>query len=220
MQDKPVLLHPTPFPSVAAASLICGGPVVWEVSDFFEKQTYRNRYYIHGAHGKQMLTVPVRHAKSNRKRYLYEMEIANDTAWLRRHWKALQAAYRTSPYFEYYEDSLAPLFEKRYDKLLDFNLASIRWVCERLGRPVSETFTSAYDPAPARVRDFRFLSDAKHEPAFVENFESYFQVFSDRNGFLPNLSVLDTLFMLGPETAAYLDKHRPLILSASGKGGN
>ena len=107
------LLHPTYFPTIASFSLIIKEPCVMEVSDNYQKQTFRNRTYIYGANGKQLLTVPILHTGGETGRQLYKnVKIDNNVSWQKLHWKTLQTAYRTSPYFEFYEDAISPDFEK------------------------------------------------------------------------------------------------------------
>ena len=212
MSKRTVLIHPTVFPSVSHFTVIYNaGKVIFEQYDHFEKQTYRNRYYIHGAHGKQLLTVPVKHSKSNRHRPTKDIEIANEFDWQRQHWKSIETAYRTSPYFEYYEDDIRPLFEQKFDKLIDFNIEGIKLIAKWLNIPLESGFTTQYLKQPGGVQDFRYLVDAKKHFEFKDKFETYFQVFSDRNGFLPDLSILDLMFMKGPETAVYLKQHAGLF---------
>ncbi len=209
---KKILLHPAVFPSLSHCALMLEAEkIVFEINDHFEKQTYRNRYYIHGAHGKQMLSVPVRHGKSNTHRPTKDVEIANVFDWQRQHWKSLETAYRTSPYFEFYEDDIKPLFEKSFDKLIDFNMETIRKVFELLDWPIDYGFTNTYEKEPKDVADFRFLVNAKKEFSFKKQMPEYYQLFSDRNGFLPDLSILDLLFMKGPETPVYLKEVVRLI---------
>jgi len=213
MSRTKALLHPVPFPSLAAAAIMCSYPEIrWEAHQHFEKQTYRNRYYIHGAHGKQMLSIPVRHGKTSRHIPMHEVEIANEFDWQRRHWKSLETAYRTSPYFEFYEDDLRPLFEKKYAKLIDFNIDSAKLICKLLEKSPKFSFTAQYQPQPLDADDYRYLVDAKTSRDFDLEWEPYYQLFSDRNGFIPGLSILDLLFMKGPATASYLANHAANIL--------
>lgn len=93
------LLHPTYFPTIASFSLLVKEPCLLEVSDNYQKQTYRNRTYIYGANGKQILTVPILHTGGETGRQLYkDVRVDNQVAWQKLHWKTLQTAYRTSPY--------------------------------------------------------------------------------------------------------------------------
>ena len=116
-----ILLHPTYFPNLSHfVSITRAENVCFEVNDNYQKQTYRNRTYIYGANGKLALNIPVIHSHKNRQLFK-DVKIANETNWQSLHWKSLQSAYRTSPFFEYYEDDLAPLFINKQHYVLDFN---------------------------------------------------------------------------------------------------
>lgn len=177
--------------------------MIWEVEDNFQKQTYRNRAYICTDRGNLMLNIPIKHVGKNLGRQKYkEVQIENDYNWQRQHWRTLQTAYRTSPFFEYYEDEIAPLYERTYDTLLDYNLESIAIVCECLQIEMPKLQTEKYLVEPADINDLRFLVRAKKETNF--DFPQYNQVFGDRHGFLKNRSVLDLLFNEGPGAVTYL----------------
>jgi len=113
------LLHPTYFPSIAQMAVMAqAGQLVFEVCDNYQKQTYRNRCYVAHAHGKLSLNVPIRHSKDGTRQRTINLQPENDFPWIDQHWKSLQSAYRTSPYFEYYEDELQPLFLEEVNNLL------------------------------------------------------------------------------------------------------
>jgi len=179
------------------------GEVVWEVYDNFQKQTYRNRCYIATDQGKKMLNVPIQHVGGEQGRQLYQnVKLDYSMPWQKQHWKTLQTAYRTSPFFEFYEDDLAPFFNKRYELLLDLNMASAALLCDCLGIPLPQSKSIQYEKEPTTYSDFRFLVNAKKSLTISQ--EPYFQVFGECHGFLKNLSVLDLLFNKGPESLAYL----------------
>ncbi|WP_430412489.1 WbqC family protein [Kordia sp.] len=201
------LLHPTYFPSIAQYVIFAKSEhLVFEVEGNFQKQTYRNRTYIYGANGKLMFTVPVRHVKETKHQEYKEIKVANETPWQRLHWRSLESAYRTSPYFEYYEDELRPLFEKRYDFLMDLNLDTIQLINECLQLEVETSKTTTYEPiiTNTAIHDYRKLAIVKKEPDY--GFETYTQVFDDKQGFLPNLSILDLLFNEGTNALTYLER--------------
>ncbi|GIM53704.1 WbqC family protein [Capnocytophaga cynodegmi] len=198
-----VLIHPTYFPSIAQFHLILKYPCVLEVSDNYQKQTLRNRAYIYGANGKQALNLPIKHVGGETGRQLFkDVRVENHFPWQRLHWKSLETAYRTSPFFEYYEDDLLPLFEKKYTFLLDVNMDTIQTLLACLQTDINFDKTKSYEAEPKQVKDFRFLTSAKKE--FPLQMEEYHQIFSDKHGFLLNLSVLDLLFHEGPNTEDYL----------------
>ncbi|SFD58092.1 WbqC-like protein family protein [Algibacter lectus] len=197
------LIHPTYFPSIAHFIAIANtDELIFETDDNFLKQTYRNRAYVYGANGKLTLNIPVIHSQKNRQKYR-DVKIFNEEKWQSLHWKSLLSAYRTSPFFEYYEDELQPLFEMKTDFILDFNLKCFETITECLQLDVHTSKTEIYQETPTDTNDFRFLVHAKKEQP--QNFESYTQVFSNKHGFIPNLSILDLLFNEGPNALNYLE---------------
>jgi len=200
----PFLIHPTYFPSISIFSLLVQKECIWEVHDNYQKQTYRNRCYICTDQGKHMLNIPIQHVGGNQGRQLYkEVRVDNEYKWQRQHWRTLQTAYRASPFFEYYEDDLAPLFHANYKFLLDFNFEAIEIIgdCLQLEMPVTKT--KEYHVQPTNMKDLRFLVSAKK--AVGVDFPEYTQVFGERHGFLENLSILDLLFNEGTSAPAYLE---------------
>ncbi len=205
------LIHPVYFPSILSYSLMTSGDkILFEVSDFYEKQTYRNRMYIQSANGKQMLPVPVKHTHTDGKQLYSDVQISNDFDWQKQHWRSLETAYRTSPYFEFYEDDLRPLFEKKFRFLVELNLESIQIVNALLELEMSYELTKTYQKYHDNITDLRFLKNAKKEPAVVKQFPPYTQMFLDRHVFMPNLNILDLVFMEGPNAVSYLEQIRTL----------
>jgi hypothetical protein len=152
-----------------------------------------------------MLNIPIRHVGGEQGRQKYkEVLLDNSYPWQRQHWRTLQTAYRTSPFFEFYEDDIAPLYEQTYEKLLDFNLMTVRTICGCLQVDMSEQKTAGYELEPSGIRDSRFLVNAKNKLEIPQ--EKYVQVFGDRHGFIENTSILDLLFNEGTNALAYLKK--------------
>ena len=189
------------------------GPIQWyqklyrydhciiEQYDSYQKQTYRNRCVIATANGLQALTVPVEH--SDEKMLVKDLRISDHNQWRRVHWNALQSAYSESPFFEYYADDLRPFFERKYDFLIDFNEAIRQKVCELIDIHPKVVYSSQF--IVNSLNDFRDVIHAKHpqpDPDF--NPKEYWQVFRQKHGFQPNLSILDLLFCMGPESVFYL----------------
>lgn len=200
-----VLLHPTYFPNSLSMACLAQGPVRWEACDNYQKQTYRNRCYICNDRGRQLLNIPIRHVGGSGGRQLFrEVRIDNGYNWQRQHWRSLETAYRSAPFFEYYEADLQPLFERPFDHLLDLNLATIGVLCDLLGIEFPEAVTESYEESPATLRDGRFLVSAKAGPPMP--MPHYPQVFEDRHGFIPDLSVLDLLFNEGTSASDYLQR--------------
>ena len=191
------------------------GPIQWyqklhrfdhcmiEQYDSYQKQTYRNRCLIATANGVQALTVPVEH--NNDRMLVKDLRISDHNQWRRIHWNALQSAYSESPFFEYYADDIRPFFEKRYDFLIDFNEAIRETVCKLIDIQPQTEYTSAYNSQWLESADYRDVIHAKH-PLPDNDFEAkpYWQVFQHKHGFLANLSILDLLFCMGPESVFYL----------------
>ena len=117
------------------------------------------------------------------------------------HWKSIQVAYRTSPYFEFYEDDLAPLFKKPVLKLQDFNIQILNTIAELIALETPITTSSVFDKH-TQLQDMRHLANCKKEPSY--NFDTYHQVFEGNHGHIENLSILDLLFNEGPNTLNYL----------------
>lgn len=207
------LLHPAYFPNIVTFAAIVQKNVIWEVEDNHQKQTYRNRTYICNDRGKHLLNIPIRHVGGEQGRQKYkEVKIENNYKWQRNHWRTLQTAYRTSPFFEYYEDDIAPLFTKQYPFLLDYNLKAIAIICECLQIEMPKVRTEIYSPQSNSFDDLRFLINAKKEIKVTQ--EHYVQVFGDRHGFIQNVSVLDLLFNEGTNTLAYLKQQDLKFLNA------
>lgn len=171
---------------------------VLEKFEHFPKQTYRNRASIASPNGTLDLVVPV--MKGSKVRTVYkDVKISDETRWQRLHWLSLQTCYRSSAYFEFYEDGLVSFYEKKYDFLLDYNVALFSWLLKQLKMPVDLKFTESYELQASK--DYRSAMSKKQVPQIQT--KPYFQVFSDRNEFIPNLSIVDLLFNQGPQAKNY-----------------
>ncbi|SNZ00388.1 WbqC family protein [Flagellimonas pacifica] len=201
-------LHPSYFPSITTFAVIVQKDVVWEAHDNFQKQTYRNRCYICTDRGKHMLNIPITHVGGKDGRQKYRgVEIDNSSNWQKQHWRTLETAYRTSPFFEFYEDDLRSLFKEPVQSLYNFNLETINVLCECLGVQSPSMFTNTFEKTTSNTYDARFLVEAK-KPLDITT-TPYSQVFEERHGFVPNLSILDLLFNEGTNALDYL-KNQPL----------
>ncbi|MDT0557204.1 WbqC family protein [Ichthyenterobacterium sp. W332] len=198
------ILHLAYFPNIAHfTALVQGKSSVFEVCDNYTKQTYRNRTCIYGANGKLQLNIPVNHTQKERQLYK-DVKIANDYKWQIQHFKSLESAYKTSPFFEYYEDELKPLFEVKIEYLMDFNFKCLETIIECLQLSLNYTKTKQYNTSANTVQDFRPLVQCKKE--IPQQFETYTQVFDAKYGFIPNLSIIDLLCNEGPNTLTYLER--------------
>lgn len=206
---KSILLHPVYFgPIDYFCALYKSAQIVWEINDNYQKQTYRTRQYIYGANGRLLLNIPIVHPQNRKEMSAYlKTKIDNREKWQRIHWKSMESAYQSSPFFEFYADDLKPLFQEPYDSLFQFNYSCIQTVmeCLAIDKPQTQTvvYKTVYSPEK-QITDLRELTAAKR-PAFTP-LNPYHQVFDHKHGFLPNLSILDLLFNLGPETSSFLKK--------------
>ena len=196
-----ILIHPTYFPSISHyIAMIQADSVTFEMEDNFQKQTNRNRMYIYSPNGIQLLNVPIKHSIDKHQKYK-DVRIENDFAWQKNHFKSLEAAYRTSPFFEYFEDDFRPLFEKKQQFLMDLNLELFELVNSSLGIKIDAQKTSEYFHDVTEYIDFRSLVNGKKDGTQIEE---YTQVFGDKQGFINNLSILDLLFNEGRYAEDYL----------------
>jgi hypothetical protein len=193
------------------------GPVQWyqklyraelveiEQWESFQKQTYRNRCLIATTNGIQALTFPVERGTSPT---IKDIRISDHGNWRHLHWNALQSAYGESPFFEYYQDDIRPFFEKRWTFLLDFNEEIRQKMCELIDIQPHVNYTPSYlSPLTPHLSlpDYRSVINPKHpgpDPDFTP--KPYYQVYQQKHDFLPNLSILDLLFNMGPESIFYL----------------
>ena len=203
--------------------------VLIERHETFLKQTYRNRCLISTTQGIQALTVPVEAPSSLPEgkasdRESGKIRISDHGNWRHLHWQALQSAYGDSPFFEFYADDLRPFFEQRWTYLFDFNEAIRQKICDLIDIHPHVEYTTEYLPNNSNFKfqtsnfklqtsnfkgltDFRSSINPKH-PAEDADFQPhrYYQVYEQKHGFLPNLSILDLLFNMGPESILVLSK--------------
>lgn len=203
-------MQPTFFgPVIQYVAMASETDIVFEKQDNFQKQTYRNRCYIYGANGKHLLSVPILHSKTLGRQKTKEIKIDNHESWQKIFVKSLESSYRSSPYFEFYEDEIKDMFKKPYTYLLDLNLKAheIMSSCLELENHVS--FTEAYQESNSELKDYRFLAHVKKQPVY--DLKSYTQVFDNKYGFIGNLSILDLLFHEGTNALTYLESHTGLL---------
>jgi hypothetical protein len=208
-QDKAILLATACFPPVQYFSkLVRFEKIYLEQFENFTKQTYRNRYEILGANGVISLIVPVVKGRG-RKIKIRDLRISYDTGWQRNHWRTIFSAYNSSPFFEFYMDDIQPLFEKPYKFLFDFNLEILENLCNFLELETNLVFTKDFDQVPEGTLNFReAFSPKKHIAEKDSQFkpQPYTQVFHEKFGFVPNLSILDLLFNEGPNSLNILEQ--------------
>jgi hypothetical protein len=176
-----------------------------ELDEHFPKQTYRNRAVIFDSNGSLKLIIPLK--KHPEKTPFRDIRISYDAPWQDLHWKSLESAYRSSPFFEYYEHEFAPFYTgSTYQFLFEYNLAIQEVVLKLLKLKPNIVFSKSYEKEVAGTTDFRNRISPKTKVSDDPDFRirAYPQVFEPKYGFLPNLSIADLLFNEGPEARSYL----------------
>lgn len=208
MQHAAILLELQYLPPVQYMSKLVHYPIVFiEAQEHYLKASYRNRTHIASANGVLRLSVPLVSGK-NAQKPIREVQIAYDEPWQKLHWEGIQSAYGNAPFFLHYTDILQPFFEREYEFLFDWNWRILQTICQLIGFQPNIEFTSEFQTeTPASVLDWRNaispkLQQQQPDPHFQPAW--YAQVFEEKHGFLPNLSILDLLFCAGPEALSVL----------------
>ena len=194
------IMVPPYFGPISCWKQIINSNILWDVHQNYIKQTYRNRTFIHSANGLQILTVPVRHSKI--KFSMLEAKIDNSIAWQKNHWRSIESAYSSSPFFEFYKDSLEKIYIKEYIYLTKFNFDIIKLILEWTDIEMKSELSKDYKIGYENSLDLRKNMENK-KYSCSENLK-YRQVFSDKNGFLNDLSIIDLIFNEGPNSISYL----------------
>jgi len=208
MQDNnAILLSTAYFAPVRFYSMCLKYPVVYvEQFENFTKQTYRNRCVISGANGPISLVIPVVKGRGP-KTLIKDLKISYDADWQRNHWRTIFSAYNSSPFFEFFKDDIFPFFQKKEKFLLDFNMDIHKTVCELLELENTTTLTEDFEKVPENTLNSREAISPKNKtPCQTFQPQKYTQVFSEKFGFAPNLSILDLLFNEGPNSYTILEK--------------
>ena len=185
--------------------LIEGGCTIDQHS-YYIKQTYTNRCSILTASGAQDLTIPV--IKPREKTPIKDIRISTHDNWQQLHWRAIQSAYNSTPFFEYFCDDYAHFYEKKWDFLLDFNLEIQQKTLELLNfTKIDFSLSDSYiEPTIFNTKDLReVINPKKFNVTLYKNLNTpYYQTFDSKFGFTPNLSIIDLLFNMGNESRIYL----------------
>ena len=197
-----ILIHPNYFPNIHQfTQIIKADNILFEASDNYQKQTFRNRTYIYGANGKLGLFVPVIHTHNNRELFK-DVKISYDSNWMDLHLKSLQSAYRSSPYFEYFEDNFVKLYSEKEKFLVDFNIKCIKLISNLLDLNLNYKISNEYIEKTNDIIDLRGLSNARKEKKI--DTPKYIQVFETKHGYLNNLSIVDLIFSEGPNSVSLI----------------
>ncbi len=204
------LLSTAYFPPLSYMAAVANSQSIWiEAYETYPKQTWRNRCTIYTANGLQNLSVPVVKINGNHT-LTHEVSISYSENWQQLHWRALEAAYNKSPYFEYYKDRLEMILKAEHKRLIDLNMLLLVEILSILKLDTPLRTTALYNKSESQLTDMRQAFSPKHKVE-INLFPPYYQVFSDRHGYYPNLSILDLLFCEGPATLSYLKNLKGVI---------
>lgn len=183
-------------------SLCFDNELLIDEHEHYVKQSFRNRFQILSANGILNLSVPI--SKDLPKTPMNEVRINYQENWQKLHWKALESAYNKSPYFEFYKDELADLFQEKHDLLVDLNRSTLAWLLKKFKLKTSVKYSNTFVEQSVTQQDLRSLLSPKKPPVYKGY--QYIQVFEDRFAFAPNLSALDILFSGGPNSLLHIAK--------------
>lgn len=206
--NKAILIELHYLGSLPYFSKLLLHPQIWiEQHEHYRKGSFRNRCHIATANGQLPLSIPLLKGK-HQQAPIREVAIDNHSNWQQQHWRSIKTAYGNSPFFDYYAESLIVLYEQSYTYLFDFCWAIQDLLLQLLNLTPSIALTSTYEATPTvDVADFRHRLLPKNCADYQDSHYvtcPYPQVFEDRQGFLPNLSILDLLFCTGPEATTFL----------------
>jgi len=201
MNGERIIVSTSYLPPIGYVSaLLKARETVIDLEETFPKQTCRNHAGIYGPNGRQSLSVPVSRPGGNHTK-TRDVRISYALPWNKTHWRAIEAAYNNSPFFLYYKDYFIPFYSKKYEFLADLNSEILETLLRLLQVSKQIRYAETYIKQPEGMVDLRVLLTAKHATA---NCPPYTQTFSEKHGFISNLSIIDLIFNSGPETAEYL----------------
>ncbi len=201
----PLILSTSYLPPIEYfTSIINSKEVIIEKKESYKKQTYRNRCEIYGSNGKLNLSIPIIKVNGHNTK-TEDIQISYTENWQKNHWRAIESAYNSSPFFLYYKDDLIKFFNEKHENLINFNYDLLMVLFEILEIKskvkFSNKFIKNYDE---NYIDKRNLISPKNNTNNYKKFPAYTQVFDTKHGFIPNLSIIDLIFNEGPGAIDYL----------------
>ncbi len=207
-QRNTLILSTAVFPPVEYFVYLAAFEEVWiEADENFNKQTYRNRFVINAANGPLSLVIPVKR-EHGRKTKITKAGVDYDIPWPREYWRSVFAAYNNSPFFLFYQDEIDGFLNRKFDSLFEMNLESIRLVCDLLQLDKQIKISRDFRKTYGQALDLRYKLHPK-KPLLLDLLP-WTQVFAEKYGFNPRVSILDLLFNKGPESLIYLKNARQL----------
>lgn len=195
MQNDSILLSAAYLAPVEYYTILANSKeILLEGHEYYQKQTYRSRCKISTANGTMDLSIPV---DKSGKQLIRDIRISAHNDWQTHHWRSIESAYSSSPFFEYYSDDIQPFFEKKWVFLWDFNLEIQQVICNLLEITPNIAITDTYKMSATGILDLRDRIHPKKN-SLIE-IGPYYQVFEQKYGFIANLSILDLLFNMGNE---------------------
>lgn len=213
LKKKYALIELHYLPSIEFFATLLAYPVIIiEQHENYQKGSYRNRCHLVNANGPQVLSIPLQKGK-HQKLPIREVKIAYREPWHIQHWRSIKSAYANAPFFPYFSEPIEQLFQQRPDYLFDFNRKLFELLIRLSGLELTYQYSTTYDPEPGEdTADLRGAISPRNKQRTGGNRFTpvpYPQVFTERHGFLPNLSILDLLFCSGPETRDILQRSHP-----------
>lgn len=198
-----ILVSTSYLPPISIISACFGSEkIIIEGFETYTKQTCRNHCVIYGPNGSQILSIPVYKIYGNHT-MVKDIQISYSNPWQKIHWRSIETAYNNSPFFLYYRDKFEPFYRKRFDLLLELNMELLKVIFKILGSEKEIELTDHYSKQPDDLSDKRNLVKQKIDFSNIP-FPEYLQPFIPKFGFLPNLSIIDVIFNLGPESSDYI----------------
>lgn len=206
MNNSTPFILPTAYlpPIEYFALLNTSKAIIIEQHETYSKQTYRNRCEIYTEKGKMPLIIPVS-KPSGKHTITADIRIFNQDKWYVKHWRAIETAYKAAPFFLYYSNEINSFYNGTIHNLLNFNLELTKLFCQIIGIETEFKLSADYLKRVDTKIDFREAISPK-KPNIIKSFPDYTQVFSTNHGFIPNLSIIDLLFNLGPESYNYISE--------------